>query len=150
MLKDLIKVSNRLDSLGLTKEADYLDSVIKKLSGSNPSQAELEGLDADRNVSANYSKGELKLLKALESVIDAFGEVLNQSFYSDELEGLYKQTQALQYEVTEKVNQASFERSMESSSPEVERMDREVGLNPTWYEDYDNVGPRPRKPAYGV
>jgi len=32
MLKDLIKVSNRLDSLGLTKEADYLDSVIRKLS----------------------------------------------------------------------------------------------------------------------
>ena len=33
MLKDLIKVSNRLDSLGLTKEADYLDAVIRKISG---------------------------------------------------------------------------------------------------------------------
>lgn len=32
MLKDLIKVSNRLDTLGLTKEADFLDSIIRKLS----------------------------------------------------------------------------------------------------------------------
>ena len=30
-LKDLIKVSNKLDSLGLSKEADYLDGVIFKL-----------------------------------------------------------------------------------------------------------------------
>ena len=27
---DLIKLSNHFDSLGLTKEADYLDSIIKK------------------------------------------------------------------------------------------------------------------------
>jgi len=145
MLKDLIKVSNRLDALGLTKEADYLDSVIKKLSGSNPSQAELEGLDADRNVSENYSKSELVLLKALNAVSDAFGDVLNHTFYSDELEGLYQKFDALKFEVTEKVNQASFERSMESSSPEVERMDREVGLNTPWYENYDNVGTAPIK-----
>ena len=31
MLKTLVKVANRLDGLNLTKEADYLDSIIKKL-----------------------------------------------------------------------------------------------------------------------
>ena len=31
MLKDLIKLSNRLDSLGLTKEADFIDSAIRKM-----------------------------------------------------------------------------------------------------------------------
>ena len=31
MLKDLIKVANRLDALGLQKEADVLDQVIKKM-----------------------------------------------------------------------------------------------------------------------
>lgn len=31
MLKDLIKVANRLDSLNLKKEADELDRIIKKL-----------------------------------------------------------------------------------------------------------------------
>lgn len=30
-LKDLIKVSNKLDSLGLSKEADYLDQFLYKL-----------------------------------------------------------------------------------------------------------------------
>lgn len=31
MLKDLVKVANRLDSLGLTKEADFLDNLIYKI-----------------------------------------------------------------------------------------------------------------------
>jgi len=30
MLKDLVRLANRLDGLGLIKEADFLDSVIKK------------------------------------------------------------------------------------------------------------------------
>lgn len=34
MLKDLVKVANKLDSIGLTKEADYLDEVITKLAQS--------------------------------------------------------------------------------------------------------------------
>jgi hypothetical protein len=29
MIKDLIKVANRLDALGLTKEADIIDSIIR-------------------------------------------------------------------------------------------------------------------------
>lgn len=35
MLKDLIKVANRLDLLGHRKEADKLDSIIKKIAGSS-------------------------------------------------------------------------------------------------------------------
>jgi len=31
MLKDLVKLASRLDDIGLTKEADYLDQVIKKI-----------------------------------------------------------------------------------------------------------------------
>ncbi len=34
MLKDLIKVANYLDSLGLKKEANNIDSIIKKIAGS--------------------------------------------------------------------------------------------------------------------
>jgi hypothetical protein len=33
MLKDLIKVANELDALGLTKEADVVDSLIGKVAG---------------------------------------------------------------------------------------------------------------------
>jgi hypothetical protein len=35
MLKDLIKVANKLDSLGLSKEADLLDSLINKIASDN-------------------------------------------------------------------------------------------------------------------
>ena len=34
MLKELVKIADRLDSLGLTKEADLIDSLIKKSSDS--------------------------------------------------------------------------------------------------------------------
>lgn len=33
MLKDLLKVANKLDALGLTKEADVVDSLINKMAG---------------------------------------------------------------------------------------------------------------------
>lgn len=32
MLKDLVKLANRLDSKGLRKEADYLDAIVKAAS----------------------------------------------------------------------------------------------------------------------
>jgi len=32
MLKDLVKLANRLDSLGLIKEADFLDTILRKIS----------------------------------------------------------------------------------------------------------------------
>lgn len=35
MIKDLVKIAERLDKLGLTKEADKVDGIIKKVAG-NP------------------------------------------------------------------------------------------------------------------
>jgi hypothetical protein len=45
MLKDLVKVSNRLDSLGLHKEADFLDSLLRKEAGEDKSE-ELKTLES--------------------------------------------------------------------------------------------------------
>lgn len=42
MIKELIKIANRLDKLGLTKEADYLDRIIKSAS----SEGTLETADS--------------------------------------------------------------------------------------------------------
>ena len=39
MLKDLVKVANRLDSLGLTREADIIDSYLAKKANTNPVSA---------------------------------------------------------------------------------------------------------------
>jgi hypothetical protein len=35
MIKDLVKVATKLDSLGLKREADYIDSLIRKIAGNN-------------------------------------------------------------------------------------------------------------------
>ncbi|RPG05708.1 MAG: hypothetical protein CBE07_001585 [Pelagibacteraceae bacterium TMED247] len=44
ILKNLIKISNDLDSAGLTKEADYLDAVVRKLA-MDPDNLEVEEFD---------------------------------------------------------------------------------------------------------
>ena len=49
MIKDLIKLANRLDSKGLAKEADYLDSIIqkeaKKKKRRSPTKVEERGIE---------------------------------------------------------------------------------------------------------
>ena len=44
VIKELIKISNKLDAIGLTKEADELDSIIQKMAG--------ESLDSDQPAEA--------------------------------------------------------------------------------------------------
>jgi hypothetical protein len=51
MIKDLIKIANRLDSLGLTKEADFLDSIIKKVALTEE----------------DFSRGKMKLTVSIEA-----------------------------------------------------------------------------------
>ena len=52
MIKQLIKLANHLDKKGLTKEADYLDKLIKKLSNSKT----MHGINLDdlKKHLANY------------------------------------------------------------------------------------------------
>jgi hypothetical protein len=40
MIKELIKLATHLDNKGLAKEADYLDSIIKKANAATPKVAE--------------------------------------------------------------------------------------------------------------
>jgi hypothetical protein len=48
MLKDLVKVANRLDSLGLTREADAIDGLVKKMAGmSEGDDLDLEDQDIE-------------------------------------------------------------------------------------------------------
>jgi hypothetical protein len=49
MIKNLTKIANKLDEIGLTKEADILDSVIRKLS-----QSADYGDDRKERASADY------------------------------------------------------------------------------------------------
>jgi hypothetical protein len=48
MLKDLVKVANRLDSLGLTREADAIDGLVKKMAAmSEGDDLDLEDQDIE-------------------------------------------------------------------------------------------------------
>lgn len=53
MLRQLIKIANKLDELGLNEEADELDSVIDDLSDSDLP------LDGDESVDDHFSKDEI-------------------------------------------------------------------------------------------
>jgi hypothetical protein len=49
MIKELIKLSNHLDSRGLRREADYLDAVIKKIAQPEPPAETLTQAEASIN-----------------------------------------------------------------------------------------------------
>lgn len=62
MLKDLVKMASKLDALGLSKEADTIDALIRKIAGSDEDDSPPEGMsqekwDAMRAEQERYEKG---------------------------------------------------------------------------------------------
>lgn len=55
MIKDLIRFATHLDSIGLTKEADYVDRLVFKLAQENNDE-DLEAMENLEKVSVRYSK----------------------------------------------------------------------------------------------
>ena len=95
MLKDLIRLANHLDQKGLRKEADHLDSVIRKMaiSNSGETKAEVEvkidvapgwGQDAAYKLLAALKEvdPELDLMQLMESSFDE--EALHRYRYEEE------------------------------------------------------------------
>jgi len=75
MLKDLVKLANHLDKKGLTKEANYLDSLLQKWAQQNPGNAfnAAQGQGAE----ANKEKEKAKLTAEVQKTVDWFNnEVL--------------------------------------------------------------------------
>lgn len=62
MIKELIKLANHLDQKGLTKEADFIDSIIKKSQESN-----LESALKKCNEKCKSCNSAKELLEALEA-----------------------------------------------------------------------------------
>ena len=52
MLKNLVKIANRLDELGLTKDADLLDSIIRKLAA--PPLEDIVPMNKWEPINSNY------------------------------------------------------------------------------------------------
>ena len=55
MINELIKIATHLDRCGLTKEADYLDAVIKRYAGC-PSESDETGVDTELDEEILYAE----------------------------------------------------------------------------------------------
>jgi len=82
MLKDLVKLANRLDSLGLIKEADFLDAILRKISidqdggmvAKNPMDIKKRMLDISRIRDDNADKQAALKKAALNKIKEEFEE----------------------------------------------------------------------------
>ena len=80
MLKDLIKIAAELDSIGLTKDADHIDNIIKKVAGGlsdeDLTEAELNDIsefineDPVRRRTEEIRKGNATLRAAIVNLIE--------------------------------------------------------------------------------
>lgn len=158
MLRDLIKIANRLDSLGLVKEADFLDRIIKM--AGEPSQIEMKNYSPDTLISGALTEKEKlvlglcneaasvmpiihklnKVVMELAQDIDNDEDLADSYGGSDDLVAAKGNPEM----IMEIINQAAFERGVEPESDLINEMDFERGLNPTWYED-PRGGPKPNK-----
>ena len=76
MLKELINLANELDKKGLRKEADYLDSLLRKTAGrdewlqheDHPQTLELPGGEA-AELEEDYQKGLVSARKVAEMIV---------------------------------------------------------------------------------
>ena len=58
MLKDLVKMASKLDALGLSKEADTIDTLIRKIAGSDEDDSPPEGMSQEK---CEQSKKDIKI-----------------------------------------------------------------------------------------
>lgn len=81
MIKDLISIANKLDSKGLTKEADILDQILVKTSQMAEEAAE------EAETSTDSAE---KIISGLTSAIEGLGEMENSKEIEKDLDFLSK------------------------------------------------------------
>lgn len=75
MIKDLVKLANHLDSKGLRKEADYLDSLLQRVAQQNSGNA--FNAAQEQGAEANAEEKKAKLTAEVQKTVDWFNnEVL--------------------------------------------------------------------------
>jgi hypothetical protein len=81
MLKELIKMANRLDKLGLIREADYLDEIIKSASDNPMDLGSDMDISLEKSEPQPFSLNPFKnflLEETLENIKDIFKESCNE------------------------------------------------------------------------
>lgn len=72
MIKDLVKIADNFDSVGLTKEADAIDNLIRQIASSN---SDVEDSSLNKLAKATIKKPNKKLIKQLAD--ETYETVLN-------------------------------------------------------------------------
>lgn len=93
MLKELVKVANRLDSLGLQKEATILDRLIQKMAGESMLEQSLSEEEMDKMVLENlYNR-----LDQLESDMDFAAKIGSEKMMDDIADKIKKVKDAIKH-----------------------------------------------------
>lgn len=133
MIKELLAVANKMDQVGLTKEADYIDLVIKKLSGydeldedenipkytdesgiyddEGEHESEIDYFDSNQIVEENMTNEEMSFLEALNNFTSSF-ERLQASSELGDFDEMSDVIENIKTMAMDTISQKSFERSM--------------------------------------
>ena len=143
MIKELLAVAKKMDQVGLTKEADYIDLVIKKLSNDESMTSSLDYLDPDQIVEENMTEEEMSFLEALNNFVSAFKQ-LQDSGEPGDFDEVSDVISDVETRVADMIKQRSFERSMYPSSSMEDFSEMEADIfNEDSYFYPDKIGPRP-------
>jgi hypothetical protein len=137
MIKELLAVANKMDVVGLTKEADYIDFVIKKLSGNvSPSdlytsedpyesyeekddsfyddegeaESAFDYFNSNQIVKENMTNEEMSFLEALNNFTSSF-ERLQASSEPGDFDEMSDVIGNIETMAMDTISQKSFERS---------------------------------------
>ena len=72
MLKDLVKMASKLDALGLSKEADTIDTLIRKIAGSDEDDSPPEGMSQEKWDAMRAEQKRYKNRKVRPTMIDSY------------------------------------------------------------------------------
>lgn len=141
MIKELLAVANKMDQVGLTKEADYIDLVIKKLSGydkldedenipkytdesgiyydEGEHESEIDYFDSNQIVKENMTEEEIDFLEALNNFTSSF-ERLQASSEPGDFDEMSDVIENIKTMAMDTISQKSFERSMSPVGSEID------------------------------
>jgi hypothetical protein len=145
MIKELLAVANKMDAVGLTKEADYIDFVIKKLSGyEDDPESAVDYFDSNRIVKENMTDEEMSFLEALNKFTSSF-ERLKASSEAGDFDEMSDVIGNIETMAMDTISQKSFERSMSPVGSNIDRYTEGEAdfYNHDNYADYRRYGPKP-------
>ena len=159
MIKKLLAVANKMDQVGLTKEADYIDFVIKKLSGDESGiyydegehESEIDYFNSDQIVEENMTNEEMSFLEALNNFTSSF-ERLQASSEPGDFDEMSDVIGNIKTMAMDTISQKSFERSMSSVGSNIEGYTEGDAdfYNHDNYADYRRYGPKPDRKNLSV